>query len=452
MDRLVVPALVLLLSWVAAPGGLEAQGSERVLVAPLGTGEGVDGGFGARVARAVGDGLSELAGVEVVGERVVENAMKMFRVQTGVTVLTAIHWRQLAAQLGADRVMVGSGRISGEGVEVEVVFVEPWWGDELAVPAVGVAGDGGSEAKEAARGIVEGFAGELEYLASLRRCGTQEGAEGLAEALAGCERAIEWRPEGREAYYGRGLLLMGLERWAEAIADLETARSAGARLAVSVAAEVTRALAASHLRLGDAERATVLYREALALEPEDVEARLTVARALHEAGDEAAAAAIVRDGLALDPGNPRLEAYLADPAGGARTAGLPEEAACGRWTLEIRNRERLDVEVYRFRGEAIVPLRQAEVRGAQGRFLRVVRVDGLETLTLTGPEPILMFYRYQPARPAERETVLVNGVYTHRTVAEAQPERRTLFALASPFEVEPPDMQRLDLSFTCETN
>ncbi len=447
-------ALLLLLSLSpAVPFRLAAQTTPvRVLVAPLAPAVGVNGEFGERVADEVWKGLDRLDGVEPLERRMVENALKVFRAQARVVALTPIHWRQLGGQLDAEWVMIGSTAASGEGVRVQALFLQPWWGDELPLPEIAVPDDGGSGAREVAAGVVAGFEGQLGYLESLRQCEQLLDADQFGDALASCDQALSLRQDGMEAFYSRGRAFSGLERWEEAVADLETTLSAGPRLSIGVAARAIRGLAYGRLRLDDAEGATRLYRQYLQLGPEDVDRRLSIARILYEAGAAVAAVRIVEDGLAIDPENPRLTAFLDDPATSVAAAAIPEQRACPAWALEIRSREDTEVEVYRFLGDEVVPVREAAARGSQGLLLRVIRANGTETLPLAEPNPILMLYRFQPFQPAVRETVVRNGVLTIQTVAPAQPESRTLIALVSPSEVEPHDLRTVDVQFSCDPN
>lgn len=445
-------AVPLLLLGLAVPGSLDAQSSPQLLVGTLDTGEQVDAEFGERVMEEVRDNLEQFDEIELVDERTVENALKMFVIQTQTSTLTTIHWRQLGGQLEADLVLIGTASRVGSEVRVAATVIEPWWGDEIPLLEFTVPDDGGSEAKEAAIGIVQGFAQQLGYIGAVGRCSAHLDDSQLDEALQSCDRAVELRQDGMQAYYLRARALMGLERWEEAVSDLETALSAGPRLAVAVVANAVQALAFSNLKLGNPQLAVGLYRQYLQLDPRNVDQRLAVATTLLEAGQAEAARGIVQEGLALDPANEALSAFLDSPAEYAEYAADPANAPpCHLWTVEIKNRLPVEVEAYLYDGE-IVPLRQVRGRQGRGRLIRTIRENGLETLTLTGPDPVLMFYEYQPATQAEREPVIVGGQVTYVTTAEAQQESRTLFALVSPFAVEPHDMRRLDLTFTCEAN
>jgi TolB-like protein len=431
---------------------LEAQSAAKVLVAPLATSTGIDEEFGEEVAEELRKRLEDFDGVELLKQRTLDNALKMFIMQTQATTLTTIHWRQIGGQLEADLVLIGSVNVAGSDVQIGATLVEPWWGDEIPLPDFTVPGDGGAEAKEGAVGIAQGFGQQLAYLGAVRRCGEYLDAAQFDEALQSCNQALELRLDGMQAYYSRARALMGLQRWEEAVPDLETALSVGPRLAVTVVANAVEALALSNLQLGNAELATDLYRQYLQLDPRNVDERLSVATTLLEAGQVEAARGIAEEGLALDPTDEALAAFLESPVEYATAAADPANAPpCQVWTGEIKNRLPVEVEAYLYDGE-VVPLSQARGRQARGRLLRTIRENGLDTVTLTGPNPVLMFYEYRPARQAERELVIVGGVARYVITVEAQQESRTMFALVSPFAVEPHDMRRLTLQFTCESN
>ena len=446
-------SLLFLLAF-AAPLRLDAQELPRLLVAPFNSGAGIDEEFGEKVAEEVRKGLEEVGGVELVDEQAIENAIKMFVVQAQVLTLTPVHWRQIGGQLEADLVLIGSADGSDAGVQINAMLIEPWWGDELPLPATAVPDDGDSEAEQAAVGVVQGFAQQLVYLESLERC-KAHGLEGAFEfALQSCDEAIEMHDSGMRAFYLRARANMGLERWVEAASDLETALSAGPRLAITVASYALQGLAFSHVKLGNLTLATNLYRQYLQLNPNDADERLSIAMTLESAGESEVAREIVEEGLALEPTNERFAAFLEDPAAYASSslAAETEGPPCSLWTVEVKNREPVEIEVYIYLEDEVVPIRQVRGRQARGRLIRTIRENGLETLTLTGPKPILMFYEYRPATQAVRQPVIVGGQVRYETVAEAQQESRSLFALVSPFETEPHDMRRLDFQFICDSN
>ena len=300
-----LPVLVLL--GLAMPAETQAQSAARVLVAPLTPGAGVDKKFGEKVAEEVGKSLEDFDAIEPMENKEVEAALKRFGLEDQI--LTPVQWRQLASQLNADLVMVGHADPAGAGVHVQAKFVQAKSGEELLIPEFTVAGDGGGEAREASRRIVEAFDAQVAYLKALQFCQEYLAANQFEDALRNCEQAISLRSDAVQANYFHGRTLMGLERYAEAAEHLEMV------LAADPAKEdAIQSLAYSYAQLGNTQRATELYRQYLDFNPDDAEVRLNIAFNLAQAGDYDAAIEILQDGLERDPENEDLLLYLGNVA------------------------------------------------------------------------------------------------------------------------------------------
>jgi tetratricopeptide (TPR) repeat protein len=304
---------MLLFLAVASPGEVQAQSAAKVLVAPLTTGEGVDKKFGERVAREVAKSLEDFDAIEPLEEDEVETALKRFGLEDQV--LTPIQWRQLAGQLKADLVMVGSADLQGTTVHVRATFVQSRSGEELEIPDFSVGGDGGSEARDASRRIIEAFDAQVAYLKALQFCQEYLAANQFEDALRNCSQAVEMRSDAIQALYFYGRTLMGLERWEEAAPHLERVVSADAGKE-----EALQSLAFVHAQLGNTDRATELYRQYLDFNPDDAEVRLNIAFNLAQAGDYDAAIQILEDGLSRDDQNAAMWQYLGNVALAKATA------------------------------------------------------------------------------------------------------------------------------------
>ncbi|UCG76541.1 MAG: tetratricopeptide repeat protein [Gemmatimonadota bacterium] len=304
---------MLLFLAVASPGEVQAQSAAKVLVAPLTTGEGVDKKFGERVAREVAKSLEDFDAIEPLEEDEVETALKRFGLEDQV--LTPIQWRQLAGQLKADLVMVGSADLQGTAVHVRATFVQSRSGEELEIPDFSVGGDGGSEARDASRRIIEAFDAQVAYLKALQFCQEYLAANQFEDALRNCSQAVEMRSDAIQALYFYGRTLMGLERWEEAAPHLERVVSADAGKE-----EALQSLAFVHAQLGNTDRATELYRQYLDFNPDDAEVRLNIAFNLAQAGDYDAAIQILEDGLSRDDQNAAMWQYLGNVALAKATA------------------------------------------------------------------------------------------------------------------------------------
>ncbi len=153
--RFTVALLLLGLSYIAAPVRLEAQSNVRVLVAPLTTGAGVDRKFGEKVAEEVRKRLDDLDATKPLKKDDVNDALRRFGLASQT--LTPLQWTAIAANLNANLVMVGNADATDSGVQVKTMFIKAKSGDELPIPEITVPDDGGSDAKEASRRIVEAF-------------------------------------------------------------------------------------------------------------------------------------------------------------------------------------------------------------------------------------------------------------------------------------------------------
>ena len=292
---------------MAMPANVRAQSAAKVLVAPLTTGQGVDKKFGERVAEEVGKSLEDFDAIEPLEKDEVENALKRFGLEDKV--LTPIQWRQLAGQLQADLVMVGSADPMGGGVEVKATFVQSKSGEELKIPEFRVGGDGGSEAKEASRRIIEAFDAQVAYLKAVQFCQEYLAANQFDDALRNCSQAVELRPEAMQALYFHARTLMGLERWAEAAPELEEVVAAD-----PAKEDAIQSLAFTYAQLGNTERATEYYLQYLDFNPDDADVRLNIAFNLAQAGGYDAAIEVLQGGLERDDQNAALWQYLGNVA------------------------------------------------------------------------------------------------------------------------------------------
>lgn len=167
-----IALLLLGLFHLAVPVSLEAQSDVRVLVAPLTAGEGIDRKFGEKVAEEVRKRLDDLDATEPLKKDEVNDALKRFGLANQI--LTPVQWTAIAANLHANLVMVGNADATDSGVQVKTAFIKAKSGDELPIPEITVPDDGGSDAKEASRRIVEAFHVQLASLSFEERLESPE--------------------------------------------------------------------------------------------------------------------------------------------------------------------------------------------------------------------------------------------------------------------------------------
>ena len=296
-----LPILVVLA--LALPGAAQAQSAAKVLVAPLPTGGGVDEKFGEKVAEEVAKALKDFDAIEPMEKDEIKDALKRFGLEDQV--LSPIQWRQLAGQLQADLVMIGNADPSGAGVHVKATFIQAKSGEELEIPEFDVAGDGGNEAKEASRRIISAFDAQVAYLKSVQFCQEYLAANQFEDALRNCDEAIKLRPDAMQALYFHGRTLMGLERWDEAVPELERVLEAD-----PAREDAIQSLAFAYAQVGNTDRATELYLKYLDFNPDDEEVRLNIAFNLAQAGDYAGAMRVLQDGLARNDQSAAMWQYL----------------------------------------------------------------------------------------------------------------------------------------------
>lgn len=304
-----------------APQEAAAQSSEiTVLVAPLVVADGVHKDFGKDVAKKVRQALEGFGGLTPIDDGDVKDFLKQYGLKADD--LSQIEWRQMAGRMSASMVMLGSAETNGGGIEIKVSFLDPTTGDELPVDPFTVADR--KQTEEAAGHITSGLGVQVEYLQSLVFCSEYLASEQVEDALRNCNRALDINPESGRGFYLRGRTYMLQEAWGTAVEDLERV----------VAAErsntdALQSLAYTHAQLGNAAESGRYYREYLNFNPDDAAVRLRVAFDLATAGGFAEAMAILDDGVARDPDNIDLLAYLGNVAlsAGQSDGEVTDEAA-----------------------------------------------------------------------------------------------------------------------------
>jgi tetratricopeptide (TPR) repeat protein len=290
----------------AQPAPTLAQGSEiQVLVAPLVVSGGVNRRFGERVADEVRKALEEFGGLLPIEEGDVNDVLKQFGLKQEE--MTPIEWRQLASRMNAQMVMIGTAQPSGGGVAVDVAFLDPSTGDELPVNPFTVADDG--KHKEAAEQITADLEEGVEYQRSIAFCSEYLSSKQLEDAMRNCDRALSINPSSTRGQYLRSRIYMEMERWNDAVSDLETVVTENPSNT-----DALQSLAYTHAQLGNKTRSLELYQDYLNFNPDDAAVRLNIAFELATAGAYGEAMAILQEGVERDAENPGLWEYLGSVA------------------------------------------------------------------------------------------------------------------------------------------
>ncbi|MCG8467016.1 MAG: FlgO family outer membrane protein [Gemmatimonadetes bacterium] len=272
-----------------------------ILVAPVQVTEPVDRRFGERIAEEVMEALEQFPGYSAIDEDAVEDLIDQYDLDKRA--MSNIEWRQLATQMNANVVMVGTASNGGAGVAVDVDFIEPRSGDELPMVGFNVPDDDSHE--EAAQEIMTQLEGAVEYARAVAFCADYLASEQAADAVTNCTNAIELNPEADRAYYLRGRAHMMSESWGTAAEDLQRVVDNDPSNT-----EALQSIAFVYAQLGDGDRSLDYYRQYLNFQPDDVDVRLRIAYELANAGGHAEAMSILQDGVERAPDNVQLLEYL----------------------------------------------------------------------------------------------------------------------------------------------
>lgn len=296
-------AAALVVSMIPAqPAPVLAQASEiQVLVAPLVVSGGVNRKFGERVADEVRKALKDFGGLLPIEKGDVKDVLKKFGLKQEE--MTPIEWRQLASRMNAQMVMIGTAQPSGGGVAVNVAFLDPTTGDELPVSPFTVADDG--KHKEAAQQITRDLEEGVEYQRSIAFCSEYLSSKQFPDAIRNCERALAINASSTRGRYLRGRIYMEMERWDDAVEDLDYVVSKSPSNT-----DALQSLAYTHAQLGNKTRSLELYRDYLNFNPDDAAVRLNIAFELATASAYGEAMEILQEGVERDPENAGLWEYL----------------------------------------------------------------------------------------------------------------------------------------------
>jgi tetratricopeptide (TPR) repeat protein len=116
---------------------------------------------------------------------------------------------------------------------------------------------------------------------------------------------LETEPNNQDALAGLGQVQVERGQFSEAVPLLERATRVSTQMVSAF-----RTLGDAHLALGELEKASVAYRQAVALAPDDVGLRLSLARSLTEAGDYGEANSVCRQSLRYVKGSPEHQAQV----------------------------------------------------------------------------------------------------------------------------------------------
>ncbi len=303
---ILVGALVHAEPVLAQQGG--GSGRARVLVATFQTADGIDDDLGEEIAERLNERVREFDLLTSVDDEELEEALDRFELDRKQ--MDLISWRQLASRLNAQLIIYGEiAGGSSSGLRVDARFVEAGNGETTPVPEFTIQGDGGDDARRAAREVADQLDRHVDFLSARLNCQDYLSSDQFEDAVRNCDRALEIRPNSTEALYLRGQIAVEQEDWQTAIDHMERAVEQDGSHEAAL-----QSLAYAHAQGGNQERSVELYQEYLEFNPDDQDVRLSVAYNLASAGAYPAAMKILRNGVDRDSTSAALWKYLGDVA------------------------------------------------------------------------------------------------------------------------------------------
>jgi len=298
----------------------EPGGRFRVLVVPLES-SALDDDFGEDVADRLREALEDFATHSPIAEREYKRALKRYEVKEED--LNKIRSRQLGNLMGAQVVYYGTvTEQPNRTYTVEATFIDVATGDEVTVPPLTIRDDDDESVRQVAEASLEAFDQQVKFVRARAFCADYVGSQQPENALRNCNEALEINPTSVPALYNKGIAFRqlfessqgsgaaGTNGWADsAVSYFEEvlSNSPGHRDAMQQAAYM-------YSLIGQAEKASDLYRQYLELDPGNVPVRLKVADDLQKAGLMAEAIEIIEAGLEFAPNDVDLLQFLGDYA------------------------------------------------------------------------------------------------------------------------------------------
>jgi len=292
----------------------EPGGRFRVLVVPLACND-VDKKFGEKVAKSIRENLEDFSTHAPIPENEFKRALKRYEVKQED--LNAIRARQLANLMGAQVVYYGECAASGASYQVDAGFIDVTTGDEVAVPPVSIRDKSDESVESVAQASIQAFEQQVRFVRARQFCADYVGSQQPDNALRNCNEALEINANSIPALFNKGLAFRqlyeneesgGTDGWADSAVyyfERVLEQDPGRREALQNAAYI-------YSQIGEAEKASELYRQYLELDPANVPVRLKVAYDMAQADLMAEAISIIQEGLQFSEENVDLLQSLGD--------------------------------------------------------------------------------------------------------------------------------------------
>jgi tetratricopeptide (TPR) repeat protein len=268
------------------------------------------------VADEISERLEDFTTHAPVPEREFKRALKQYDVDEDE--LDAIKARQLANLMGAQVVFYGTIVAQGGSFEARAGFIDVKTGDEVPVPPVRIPDRSDESVDLMAEAAIQAFEEQVRFVRAQQFCAEYVGSQQPENAIRNCSEALSINPNSVHVRFNKGMAFRrmfeveeaGTNGWADSsIYYFEQVldRQPSHRAALSN-------LAYMYSQIGDAEKASELYKAYLEFDPANVPVRLKVANDLAQVGLMAEAIEIIQTGLEHTEDDVDLLQFLGDYA------------------------------------------------------------------------------------------------------------------------------------------
>ncbi|MEX1182302.1 MAG: tetratricopeptide repeat protein [Gemmatimonadota bacterium] len=282
--QIALGASVLAGAMLIAAGPVEAQARMKVLVPGFANSAGEVTRDGDRLAGQVRDQIDDMPTHQPVKEDDWKNALKKHDLDQKE--MDCLKWQQLARVETAMEVgLVLCGTYEPTTQQVSGNFSPVGGGDPFAVPAFAF-----QTREQAAQQVVQAFQTYIRQLSLLRDCDDYIRSQAWDQALTSCNEAVQLNPRSASAHYARGSALLNLDRKEEALAAFQQVLGVD-----QLNTDALLAAGYTAAQLDQQEVSQKYFHDYLAMNPGDVQVRLTIATRLANEGDPSGALRLVEE-------------------------------------------------------------------------------------------------------------------------------------------------------------
>ncbi|HUF75041.1 MAG TPA: tetratricopeptide repeat protein [Longimicrobiales bacterium] len=296
LGRLKLTLAASALAVLAAPALVQAQegGRFRVIIPRFEPQQNADRGFGRDVAEELRDMINTLPTHIAMDEDDIEDEIDQFNMD--MDDLNCITTIQVAAQINvpvavcatytedAQRNMTVSASIRDVNASTEFAL------DPFTVPR--------NQREQAARQIFTQFDRFNTQVRSAGICNDYAASQQWENALRNCDESLAINPDASSVRFLRGRVLYEMERFEEALEELETVLDTD-----PFHEEALQLAGYINTTQGDAEAGREHYRRYLDINPGNVAIRMRIAYEMAQAGDPVGAMEFIQVGLEVDANN-----------------------------------------------------------------------------------------------------------------------------------------------------